>query len=247
MKRERVGGVHGVLALLEHAPDRVTQLWLRDESGRLAAIAGRARELGIAPQFAGDPALERLGGARHQGVVAELHPAEPLDDHGLDARVAAAGGDALVLVLDQVQDPGNLGACLRTAAAAGVHCVVVPRDRAAGLTAAVRRSSAGASETVPLAVVTNLARTLERMAEAGLWRLGLAGEATDSLYQARMDGPLVLVAGGEEKGLRRLTRRHCDALVRIPMAGSVESLNVSVAAGVALFEARRRRSAGDAG
>lgn len=247
MKRERVGGVHGVSALLAHAPARVTQLWLRDEAGRLEPIAARARELGLSPQFAGDAALERLGGEKHQGVVAEFHPAEPLDDHGLDACIADAADDALVLVLDQVQDPGNLGACLRTAAAAGVDCVVVPRDRAAGLTPAVRRASAGASETVPLAAVTNLSRVLERMAAAGLWRVGLAGGTGDSLYAARLTGPLVLVAGGEEKGMRRLTRRHCDVLAEIPMAGSVESLNVSVAAGIALFEARRQRLAHVAG
>jgi 23S rRNA (guanosine2251-2'-O)-methyltransferase len=149
----------------------------------------------------------------------------------------------LLLVLDGVTDPHNLGACLRTADAAGVDAVVAPRDRAAGLGPTVRKVAAGAAESVPFVQVTNLARTLAWLAEAGVWRIGLAGEGEGTLHAADLRGPLALVLGSEGRGLRRLTREHCDLLLRIPMAGSVESLNVSVAAGVALFEARRQRQA----
>jgi 23S rRNA (guanosine2251-2'-O)-methyltransferase len=148
---------------------------------------------------------------------------------------------ALLLVLDGVQDPHNLGACLRTADAAGVHALIMPRDRASGITPVVHKVACGAVESVPIFAVTNLARTLRVLRDAGLWIYGASGEAGEGLYDSELTGPVALVLGGEGKGLRRLTREHCDHLLAIPMAGQVESLNVSVAAGVLLFEARRQR------
>ncbi|MDH3892791.1 MAG: 23S rRNA (guanosine(2251)-2'-O)-methyltransferase RlmB [candidate division Zixibacteria bacterium] len=151
-------------------------------------------------------------------------------------------GDPLLLIMDGVQDPHNLGACLRSAEAAGVHAVIVPRDRAVGLTDVVRLAAAGAAERIPLIQVTNLARTMKALKDVGLWLVGTADQAKGSLFDADLVGPLGLVMGAEGKGLRRLTQEHCDFLVRIPMQGKVGCLNVSVATGVCLFEALRQRS-----
>ncbi|MCC5863777.1 MAG: 23S rRNA (guanosine(2251)-2'-O)-methyltransferase RlmB [Wenzhouxiangella sp.] len=240
MKRELAMGINSVEGLIRHAPERVVRVWLRRGNARLVALAEQLAALGVPVEYADDRALDRLSGeVRHQGVVAEFRPRQPLDEHGLKALLEAAEEAPLLLVLDGVQDPHNLGACLRTAAAAGALAVIVPRDRAAGLTPTARRAAAGAAERVPLVQVTNLARCLAELAEQGIWCLGLAGEADSSLYQARLDGPLALVLGSEERGLRRLTRERCDQLVSIPMASGIDSLNVSVAAGVSLFEVRR--------
>jgi 23S rRNA (guanosine2251-2'-O)-methyltransferase len=168
-----------------------------------------------------------------------------LDEEGLYRKVAQAGQGALVLVLDGVKDPHNLGACLRTADAAGALAVLVPKDRACPVTETVVRVACGAAAVVPVVRATNLARALKRLQEAGLWLVGTADEVEVSLYEIDFTGPIGLVMGAEEKGLRRLTREGCDHLVRIPMAGSVDCLNVSVAAGVCLFEALRQRAAGD--
>ncbi len=245
MKRDRVGGVNAVRGLVEKHPERIVQLWIRSRAGgRLDALAGMARDAGIAVQPADDKALARLVRAEnHQGVVAEFHPPEPLDEKDLLSLAEAAGPKALFLVLDQVQDPHNLGACLRSAAAAGATAVVVPRDRSAGLTPAVQRASAGGSEHVELAAVANLARALKLLADAGIWIVGLDGEARVAIHDQDLTGPLALVLGSEEKGMRRLTRESCDHLVHIPMPGNMESLNVSVSAGIALFEAIRQRAA----
>lgn len=166
-----------------------------------------------------------------------------LDEAGLYRKVDKAGPGAFVLVLDGVKDPHNLGACLRTADAAGVMAVLVPKDRACPVTATVARVACGAAATVPVVRATNLARALKRLQEAGLWLVGTADEAETSLYDGDLSGPVGLVMGAEEKGLRRLTREGCDFLVRIPMAGTVGCLNVSVAAGICLFEVQRQRIA----
>jgi 23S rRNA (guanosine2251-2'-O)-methyltransferase len=188
--------------------------------------------------------LDKLAaGERHQGVVAELLPRAGDPETQLEEALEAAGDAPLLLVLDGVQDPHNLGACLRSADAAGVAAVLVPRDRAAGLTPVVRKVAAGAAETVPLVAVVNLARTLRELKERGVWLVGTDDSAEKTLYDAELTGPVALVMGSEGEGMRRLTRECCDQLVSIPMAGAVESLNVSVAAGVALFEAVRQRSA----
>lgn len=208
----------------------------------------RAREIESLAEAAGVPvrpvARSELDGlapeVRHQGCLAQVHAAEPLGEAGLDAAVAAAA-QPLILVLDQVQDPHNLGACLRSAAAAGVHAVVVPRDNAAGLTPAARKVAAGGAELVPVARVTNLARTLRRLQDHGVWVVGMADAAEAPLDQVDLRGGLALVLGSEGTGMRRLTNRTCDTLAGIPMAGGVASLNVSVAAGICLFEALRQR------
>jgi 23S rRNA (guanosine2251-2'-O)-methyltransferase len=188
--------------------------------------------------------LERLTeGANHQGVVARAVVPAALDETALEGLLDRLGGQPLLLVLDGVQDPHNLGACLRTADAAGAHAVIAPRDHAVGLTPTVCKVASGAAGRVPYVQVTNLVRTLKRLQARGFWLVGAAGEATTDLYRADLRGPLALLLGGEAKGLRRLTREHCDLLVSLPMCGVVESLNVSVAVGVLLYEALRQRRA----
>ncbi|MEE4296695.1 MAG: 23S rRNA (guanosine(2251)-2'-O)-methyltransferase RlmB [Wenzhouxiangella sp.] len=241
MKREIIAGINAVDGLLDTAPESICRVWLNPSSKRLVELQSRLTSCGIAVEECDARALDRRSqGVRHQGVVAEFKPRSPLGEADLEELLSTADLP-LVLVLDGIHDPHNLGACMRSAAAAGALAVVVPKDRAVGLTPVARRASAGASERVPLVVVTNLARCLRGLQDRGLWRVGLAGEAEGSLYQAHLDGPLALVLGGEERGLRRLTRENCDQLVRIPMPGSTESLNVSVSAGIALFEALRIR------
>jgi 23S rRNA (guanosine2251-2'-O)-methyltransferase len=242
MKRERAMGVNAVGGLLEFAPERIVRVWLKPEGARLEALATRLQGNGIAVETANERALDRLSeGVRHQGVVAEFRPREPVDDNGLVALLDSCSGPPLLLILDGVQDPHNLGACLRSAGAAGATAVVIPRHRAAGLTPAARRAAAGAAERVPLAVVANVARTLARLGDHGIWRLGLDGQADKSLFEVRLDGPAALILGSEDKGLRRLTAERCDELASIPMPGALESLNVSVAAGIGLFEIVRTR------
>jgi len=235
-----IGGFHAVLAALEDGATRPTEVLLaahrQDERSR--RVAALARDAGIpvrlVPKSELDLAAPEL---RHQGVLAAI-PAQGYG--GEDALDLPATPDKLLLVLDGVQDPHNLGACLRTAEAAGVHAVIVPKDRAAGLTPTARKAAAGAAERVPVIAVTNLARSLKRLADLGYWITGLAGEAENSLFDADLSGPRALVLGAEGEGLRRLTKEHCHQLVRIPMAGKAESLNVSVAAAICLYEAVRQ-------
>lgn len=242
MKRELAMGINAVESLVDCVPERIVRAWIRPGNRRLDELEGRLSSSGVAIEHVDERVLDRMAGkVRHQGVIAEFKPQQPMDDRELAQLVEARGSELLVLVLDGVQDPHNLGACMRSAAAAGADAVIVPKDRAAGLTPVVRRAAAGATELVPLAAVTNLARTLRMLAEHDVWRVGLAGEAQASLFDARLDGAIALVMGSEDKGLRRLTREHCDELVRIPMPGKMESLNVSVSAGIALFMAVRTR------
>ena len=241
-----VFGLHAVAALLEHEPGRVTRLWVlaSRKDARLNRLVELARKRGVPINESTRVELDGLAeGARHQGVVAAYAgESAPLGEADLERLLdAVQEGPALVLVLDGVQDPHNLGACLRTADAAGAHAVVAPRDRAVGLTPAVLKVASGAAESVPFVQVTNLARTLRALKDRGLKVVGAAGEAEQSVFAADLSGPLALVMGGEGGGLRRLTREQCDALVRIPMAGAVESLNVSVAAAVCLYEVVRQR------
>jgi 23S rRNA (guanosine2251-2'-O)-methyltransferase len=240
------GGVHAVRVLLERSPGRVRRVLLAGgrDARRLDEVRALAARAGVPVADADDATLERLaGGVRHQGVVAEIAPRTVDPETQLEEALEAAGAAPLLLVLDGVQDPHNLGACLRSADAAGVAAVVVPRDRAAGLTPVVRKVAAGAADTVPLVPVVNLARTLREFKARGVWLVGADDAAGRTLYEADLTGPVALVLGSEGEGLRRLTRECCDQLVAIPMAGAVESLNVSVAAGVVLFEAVRQRRA----
>jgi 23S rRNA (guanosine2251-2'-O)-methyltransferase len=187
-------------------------------------------------------ALDRMtGGARHQGVVARYNAPSALAESALSGLAEKAGREALFLVLDGVTDPHNFGACLRSAEAAGAAAVIVPKDRAVGVTPTVRRASAGAADRVPIVSATNLARALKALKDAGVWMVGLAGDAVQSVYEVDLDGPIAFVLGSEGEGMRRLTREHCDFIAKIPMRGEVESLNVSVSTGIVLFEALRQR------
>lgn len=240
-----IGGIHSVRAALEHK-GRVLELWV-DEKRRDQAVKELmelAKSQGIRLQLVDKAALDKLlPNTRHQGLVAQVENIRTGSEADLEDLLSRLEGPAFLLVLDGIKDPHNLGACLRTADAAGVHAVIAPKDRSAGLTPAAIKVASGAAEHLPFIQVTNLARTLKMLArDYGIWISGLAGEAEQSLWQADLKGPLALVLGSEAEGLRRLTREHCDQLLSLPMQGSVTSLNASVAAGVALFEAVRQRS-----
>lgn len=237
-------GIHAVLAALRLHENSVNEVWVDSarRDARLVQVTEVAHKAKIKLHSVTQRELDDMApAARHQGVIARCKALPVYNEDDLLALVENLGEPAFLLVLDGVQDPHNLGACLRSADAAGVHAVVVPRDRAAPITAVVHKVASGAVEAVPFFQVTNLARTLRELQTAGVWLVGTAGEAQVTLYEADLRGPLALVLGGEGDGLRRLTREHCDSLVRIPMAGTVESLNVSVAAGICLFEAVRQR------
>jgi len=239
-----VVGVNAVASAIENDAEHVREVLV--DSGarnpRLVEIEEQARRYGIEVRKVSTQALDGIGGnVRHQGVAARYAAARTWDEGDLPGLVEAAGGKALLLVLDGVQDPHNLGACLRSALAAGATAVVIPKDKSAPVNATVRKTSAGAADRLPVVAVTNLSRTLRELQRLGVWIYGLAGEVDESLYALDLAGNVALVLGGEADGLRRLTRETCDGLVRIPMPGDVESLNVSVAAGVCLFEAVRQR------
>lgn len=241
---ERVFGVHAVQALIERHPKRVKRLLV--QSGRLnerqQALLGQAEQAGlVVVRVAGDELDAQVDGV-HQGVVAEVVASQLWSEEMLGHLLDRLDTPPLLLVLDGVTDPHNLGACLRSADAAGAHAVIVPRDRSAGLNPTVRKVACGAAETVPLVAVTNLSRTLKQLQQRGLWVVGTAGESEQLIYDVDFKVPSVIVMGAEGAGMRRLTREHCDYLVKLPMAGSVSSLNVSVAAGVCLFEAVRQRA-----
>lgn len=242
MSETYVGGFHAVIAALEQNTHKPREILLADtrhdqRARRLLDLAAKAK---VTVRQVGRDTLDLYApGLRHQGVLAAVEAAGLAGEEILDLPATA---ERMILVLDGVQDPHNLGACLRTAEAVGVAAVVIPKDRAVGLTPAVRKAAAGSAERVPVVAVTNLARTLEKLKQLGYWVTGLAGEAEESLYEVDLTGPLVLVMGGEAEGLRRLTADTCDRLARIPMVGDIESLNVSVAAAVCLYEAFRQRN-----
>ena len=237
-------GVNAVASSIEKDPDNVREVLIEagSKNPRLVEIEENARRKGIDVRRVAAQALGGVAGqVRHQGVVARYAAAKLWGENELEGLVEAAEGRALLLVLDEVQDPHNLGACLRSAAAAGVTAVVIPKDKSAPVNATVRKTSAGAADRIPVVAVTNLVRCLKDLQKQGVWLYGLAGEAEQTIHQLDLRGNVALVMGGESDGLRRLTRETCDGLVRIPMPGDVESLNVSVATGVALFEAVRQR------
>lgn len=242
-KQDIIFGIHAVEALLKHSPERIIELWLLQgrEDERLTPLIHQAKAFGTSIQVTSRKVLdEKAESTQHQGIVARVKAAKILAEHDLDELLAKTDLPFL-LILDGVTDPHNLGACLRNADAAGVQGIIVPKDNSVGLTAVVSKVACGAAETVPLFQVTNLARTMRHLQEKGVWIVGTAGEADCELYQADLKGPLAIAMGAEGKGLRRLSRECCDTLVSIPMAGSVSSLNVSVATGICLFEAVRQR------
>jgi len=237
-------GLHAVRTLLRQRPERAVLLILQKgrEDARINELVQLAQARSIKTEWRDTRELDRLAGnERHQGACLQVRSAGALGEGALDDLLDAVTAAPLLLVLDGVQDPHNLGACLRTADAAGVTAVIVPKDRAAGLSATVRKVASGAAESVPLIQVTNLARTLRWLKEREIWIVGTDDQAPHSLYESKLTGPLAIVLGAEGTGLRRLTRENCDVLVSIPMRGVVESLNVSVAAGVLLYEALRQR------
>lgn len=243
-KKVAVFGLHSVRALVEGHPERVVEMFaLRERQDQaLQTLIQSAQKLGIRPQFVPKQTLEKKAdGGNHQGVVVVALEAPLLSDNDLPDLVNGSAEAPLFLVLDGVTDPHNLGACLRTADAAGVTAVIVPKDKSASLNPTVRKVACGAAETMPLVQVTNLARALKQLQDLQVWVMGTAGEAEQSVYAVDLKGPTALVMGAEGDGMRRLTRETCDELIKIPLLGSVSSLNVSVATGVCLFEAVRQR------
>jgi len=235
-------GFHAVTSRLRQQAASVREIYLdasrTDRRAReLARLAG---ERGVRVLTVDGARLDGMTQhARHQGVVARVEIAVPARD--LDAVLEGLTEPALLLILDGVTDPHNLGACLRVADATGVHAVIAPKDRAVGITPTVEKVASGAAETVPFIAVTNLARAMGELKERGIWLIGADQDAEQDLYSMKLDGPLAWVLGAEGEGMRRLTRENCDELARIPMLGAVESLNVSVSAGICLAETRRQR------
>jgi 23S rRNA (guanosine2251-2'-O)-methyltransferase len=242
MSNKILFGFHAVTVRLKTAPQSIVEIHVdatrRDQ--RMRQFVERAREAGARLVDSDDERLHKLCGThRHQGVVARVQPLA--QQHSLDDVLDQVEGAPLLLVLDGVTDPHNLGACLRVADGAGAHAVVAPKDHAVGLNATVAKVASGASETVPYLMVTNLARTLNELKERGIVVVGTSDAAAQSLYEVDLKQPVALVLGAEGAGLRQLTAKTCDLLARIPMKGAVESLNVSVASGVCLYEALRQR------
>jgi 23S rRNA (guanosine2251-2'-O)-methyltransferase len=238
-----VFGLHAVESLLDQRPADVKKVLVQKgrDDVRVQQIADLAKRAGVAVVHTAKNELSDLVEGNHQGVVAICREFKGRDESELSALLEALDAPALLLVLDGVTDPHNLGACLRSADAAGVHAVIAPKDKSVGITSTVRKVACGAAENVPFFAVTNLARTLKNLQDKGVWVVGTAGEAEDYLWQYDFKIPTAIVMGAEGKGMRRLTRECCDYLVKLPMAGSVSSLNVSVATGIALFEAVRQR------
>ena len=244
MKSSKLFGLHSVQAALDYSPKKIHKAWV--DSGRQDKRLGQAVDdllaLGIEPEKVDRKRLDRLAdNNNHQGIVIEVEMPGELSESDLKTAVENLSETALFLVLDNVQDPHNLGACLRTADATGVHGVIITKDNATGITPTVCKVASGAAETVPVYQVTNLSRTLRWLKGEGLWIMGAAGETAQSVYKTDFTVPMALVVGAEGKGLRRLTKEQCDVLVSVPMLGQVDSLNLSVATGVLLYEAVRQR------
>lgn len=242
--KQIIYGLHAVQALLDKEPDSLTAVWLDRgrQDKRIQAIFNQAKKVGVTINKVERKELDELcGHSQHQGVAAESQVSGAWDEARLMALLDGLDEPPFLLVLDGVTDPHNLGACLRSADGAGVHAVIAPKDNACTLTGTVRKVASGAAESVPFVQVTNLARTLERLKERGIWLVGTTGAADQSLYQTDLKGPLAVVMGAEGQGMRRLTAEACDFLVSLPMLGRVESLNVSVTTGICLYEAVRQR------
>lgn len=240
--KELVFGLHAATHLLDSSPEKVLAAFVQEgrKDQRFEHVLEALQVCGCHTTLLSRDKLDRMSaGGRHQGVILEVRGGSALIETDLMELVAEKGNQVVLLILDGVQDPRNLGACLRVADGAGVTAVVAPKNRAAGLTMTAKKVASGAA--VPFVQVTNLARCLRSLQEAGVWLVGTSDASADSVYTANLTGPIGIVLGGEEKGMRRLTREACDALVSIPMAGQVSSLNVSVAAGVVLYEACRQR------
>ena len=237
-------GIHAVQAALEYSPQKIQRVLIdgQRQDNRLKQLMEELSALGLSLEKTDRKKLDRLAdGKNHQGIVISVELPAMRSEEQLKQDVADLSATPFYLVLDQVQDPHNLGACLRTADAVGVQGIIVTKDNAAGITPTVCKVASGAAETVPVYQVTNLARVLRWLKEQNIWIMGTAGEAEQTVFELKLDMPLAIVMGAEGDGMRHLTRQHCDFLVKIPMVGQVESLNVSVAAGVLMYEAFRQK------
>ena len=244
MKKNLIYGIHSVQAVLNRDSTQIIELWIDTarKDKRIQSLMDKAKGLNL-HKVSRDDLDVLAGGGNHQGVIAHVADNKKLrSEDDLPRLIQERGDDTFLLILDGIQDPHNLGACLRSADGAGVDAVIVPRNGSVSLTAVVHKVACGAAETIPFIQVTNLARTLRMLKDEGVWLVGADGAAKTSLYEIDLTGPLAMILGGEGKGLRRLTRDHCDYRAYLPMAGTVESLNVSVATGICLFEAVRQRS-----
>lgn len=242
-KSEIIFGFHSVESIIRNDPVNILQLLVEKNRSdkRMTQLVSHAESQGISVEYLKKTDLEKIAGSKKtQGVAARYKSSDKVNDKSLEQILQQER--VLLLVLDGVTDPHNLGACLRTADAAGVDAVIVPKDRAAGLTPVARKVACGAAETIPFFQITNLARTLKQLKDEAIWIVGTAGEAEQYLYDIELPSKLAIVMGAEEKGMRRLTRENCDQLIKLPMAGQVESLNVSVATGVCLYEVVRQRT-----
>jgi 23S rRNA (guanosine2251-2'-O)-methyltransferase len=245
LEDEILFGQHAVRTALKRDSKRIKRLLVQQgrNDERIQQVIDLAAPVHVRPERVSRQELDRLSdGGVHQGVLVLCDPILSKDEAFLDQLLDGLDTAPFLLVLDGVTDPHNLGACLRTADAAGVQAVIAPKDKSAPLNSTVSKVACGAAEVVPYVQVTNLARTLQMLQQRGIWITGTAGEAEQMVYDASLTGPMALIMGAEGKGMRRLTREHCDHLIKIPMSGEVSSLNVSVAAGVCLFEAVRQRS-----
>lgn len=237
-------GIHSVLAQIKSKPQNIQRIWVQahKKEDRLKTISELASKHNIQIESVSKEKLDEISNGNHQGVICVLQQDQTTTYDMASIMQLSLANNKLILVLDGVTDPHNLGACIRSADAFGVDAVIIPQDRSAQVTPVVHKVSCGASQNIPVTVVSNLARALTDLKEQGFWIYGLAGEADEEISATEFITPTVLVLGAEESGLRRLTKEHCDFLVKIPMLGTVESLNVSVATGVSLFEVRRQRA-----
>ncbi len=237
-------GHHAILSVLKHEPETIVELWVdaarHDE--RAKDVVDLARQSGLSAKRIKRELLdEKTSNAKHQGFVALSRATTTLNEKSLESMLSKLIEPAFLLILDGIQDPHNLGACLRSADAAGVHGVIIPKDKSCTLTATVRKVASGAVESLPLYQVTNLVRTMEMLKKSGIWLFGTDSQAHSSVFDTDFKGAVAIVMGAEGSGLRRLTREHCDALMSLPMSGSVSSLNISVAAGICMYEVVRQR------
>ncbi|WP_165474744.1 23S rRNA (guanosine(2251)-2'-O)-methyltransferase RlmB [Legionella nagasakiensis] len=246
MSEQFVYGVHAVAALLANPHRRIKKLYLNQErvDSRIQDLLHTARQRAVPVEYLASQTInQKFRHFVHQGIVAKAEKLPEFSERDIEHLVESSKSPCLVLILDGVTDPHNLGACLRTADSAGVDFILIPKDKNARVTPVVSKVACGAAESIPLVRVTNLARAMDALKQLGMWIYGAAGEAKASLYSLDHKRPIALVMGAEEKGLRRLTREHCDSLFSLPMLGSVSSLNVSVAAGICLYEVIRQRQA----
>lgn len=242
---QQVYGLHAVQQIFTKDISRIVEIWIQQErqDAKLQELIHQAQQQQLRIQFVPKKTLDKLtANASHQGIVIRCKINTTVNNLQLEDYITSLTTPPFLLVLDQIQDPHNLGACLRTADAAGVHAVITPKDRTCTLTSTVYKVACGAADTIPIFQVTNLVNTLNWLKKEGIWLIGAAGESQQTLFNTRLTGPIAWVLGAEEKGLRRLTRDTCDILVSIPMYGTVESLNVSVATAICLYETIRQRS-----